>query len=361
KVPVHEPSNSTGYSDSPAYSSNANSKYMSASGMVRKSKGVVPMGSAGTSTQRSKKNSQVEPNPALSRQQYDSGPSTGRSNASTSSGSTTVEDSPGSRSRGNSTGSGGVGGGALGRVSGLTMLGRSGMTTVEEGRGPIGGKEVGKPLCCDKCDGKHPTDDCPYYKKKRDDHPDAQKTKNIGGLSNLPAASLYKARVVQQPGDGNCLFHSMSYGLGSSNASKLRAEICSFIAQNPKMKICDTPLQDWDCISGIQRGDGVVIHRIKIRLRFISGKPSTNTLGQGVQLRSLLQALGILGDRIFRNWVILKEARPGTSLDSRCRDKERNIHDEVGHGGQQTKSGRLQERSERLKKALSEPQSPPEV
>ncbi|KAJ1387869.1 hypothetical protein B484DRAFT_460784, partial [Ochromonadaceae sp. CCMP2298] len=101
---------STGYSDSPAYSSNANSKYMSASEMVRKSKGVVPMGSAGTSTQRSKKNSQVEPNPALSRQQYDSGPSTGRSNAITSSGSTTVEDSPGSRSRGNRTGSGGVGG-----------------------------------------------------------------------------------------------------------------------------------------------------------------------------------------------------------------------------------------------------------
>jgi CCR4-NOT transcriptional regulation complex NOT5 subunit len=30
-------------------------------------------------------------------------------------------------------------------------------------------------LCCDKCDGKHLTDDCPYYRKKREDHPDAQK------------------------------------------------------------------------------------------------------------------------------------------------------------------------------------------
>ena len=26
---------------------------------------------------------------------------------------------------------------------------------------------------CDKCDGGHLTDDCPIYKKKRDDHPDA--------------------------------------------------------------------------------------------------------------------------------------------------------------------------------------------
>ena len=32
-------------------------------------------------------------------------------------------------------------------------------------------KEKPKVLCCDKCDGKHETDDCPYYKKKRDDHP----------------------------------------------------------------------------------------------------------------------------------------------------------------------------------------------
>jgi hypothetical protein len=30
----------------------------------------------------------------------------------------------------------------------------------------------GGKLCCDKCDGRHATDSCPYYKKKRDDHPD---------------------------------------------------------------------------------------------------------------------------------------------------------------------------------------------
>ena len=46
-------------------------------------------------------------------------------------------------------------------------------------------------LCCDKCDGKHETDDCPYYKKKREGHIDAQKNgwKLVGGSSNLPGGS----------------------------------------------------------------------------------------------------------------------------------------------------------------------------
>lgn len=42
--------------------------------------------------------------------------------------------------------------------------------------------------CCDKCDGKHQTDDCPYYKKNREGHIDGQKNgwKLSGGSSNLP-------------------------------------------------------------------------------------------------------------------------------------------------------------------------------
>mmetsp|Transcript_21002 Transcript_21002/g.30093 ORF Transcript_21002/g.30093 Transcript_21002/m.30093 type:complete len:289 (+) Transcript_21002:657-1523(+) len=105
-----------------------------------------------------------------------------------------------------------------------------------------------KPLCCDKCDGKHLTDDCPYYKKKRDDHPDAQRgsKQKLGGFSLLPGSTILRAKVVRQPGDGSCLFHSLSYGLGSGlNASRLRNEICSFIQSNPDLKISDTPLKDW--------------------------------------------------------------------------------------------------------------------
>eukprot|EP01036_Dinobryon_divergens_P028311 gene28311-37242_t len=98
------------------------------------------------------------------------------------------------------------------------------------------------------CDGKHETDDCPYYKKKREDHPDAQRngTHKLGGTSLLPGGLIMRAKVMRQPGDGSCLFHSMSYGLGSGiNASRLRSEICTFIQNNPELKISDTPLKDW--------------------------------------------------------------------------------------------------------------------
>jgi len=107
-------------------------------------------------------------------------------------------------------------------------------------------------LCCDKCDGKHLTDDCPYYKKGRDAHPDAQKNfyKKLGGTSTLPGQNLPRnSKVIRQPGDGSCLFHSMSFGLSNGgtaiNASRLRAEICEFIRSNPGYKICETPLEDW--------------------------------------------------------------------------------------------------------------------
>ena len=54
-----------------------------------------------------------------------------------------------------------------------------------------------KPLCCDKCDGKHETDDCPYYKKKREDHPDAQRNgaHKLGGTSLLPGGLIMRAKV----------------------------------------------------------------------------------------------------------------------------------------------------------------------
>jgi len=54
------------------------------------------------------------------------------------------------------------------------------------------------------------------------------------------------ARVVPQPGDGSCLFHSLSYGLtGRSQGKSLRREICDFIADNPDLEIGDVALSDW--------------------------------------------------------------------------------------------------------------------
>ena len=60
------------------------------------------------------------------------------------------------------------------------------------------------------------------YKKKRDDHPDAWKNKGrkepLGMGKSGGNFKLKSARVIRQPGDGNCLFHSMAYHLGGTNA-----------------------------------------------------------------------------------------------------------------------------------------------
>ena len=102
-------------------------------------------------------------------------------------------------------------------------------------------------LVCDKCDGKHATDNCPYFKKPREAHPDAtSRGKGLGSIpSTLPGATLRNARVIHQPGDGSCLFHSLSYGLKDTNASTLRNEICNYIINNPNMLIADSPISDW--------------------------------------------------------------------------------------------------------------------
>lgn len=54
------------------------------------------------------------------------------------------------------------------------------------------------------------------------------------------------ARVVRQPGDGNCLFHSLAYGLGGqATATNLRLDICSFMEKNPSLSIAGTSLAEW--------------------------------------------------------------------------------------------------------------------
>lgn len=54
------------------------------------------------------------------------------------------------------------------------------------------------------------------------------------------------ARVVAQPMDGSCLFHSISHGLqDGTTASLLRLEISKHIVEHPTMLVADTPLSEW--------------------------------------------------------------------------------------------------------------------
>jgi len=69
--------------------------------------------------------------------------------------------------------------------------------------------------------------------------------KLIGG-SEGPVEVLPSARVIRQPGDGSCLFHSLACGLADgSTAASLRKEIASFIEAHPELEISDSPLRDW--------------------------------------------------------------------------------------------------------------------
>jgi len=71
----------------------------------------------------------------------------------------------------------------------------------------------------------------------------------FGGSSSALAPREKKtappsAKVVKQPGDGNCLFHSLAYALGGTAAS-LRKDICEFMEKNPSLEIAGTSLADW--------------------------------------------------------------------------------------------------------------------
>lgn len=112
---------------------------------------------------------------------------------------------------------------------------------------PPPSKKLGGP--CDKCDGPHHEDDCPFFKgRKRCNHKDALDRYGKKGTSEDDTTApvvLKNARIIPQPGDGSCLFHSLSYGLKSTNASKLRAEIADFIASNPDAQVSGNPIKDW--------------------------------------------------------------------------------------------------------------------
>lgn len=56
---------------------------------------------------------------------------------------------------------------------------------------------------------------------------------------------------MRQPGDGNCLFHSLCFGLNDGksgrpiSAGELRGQLSSFIAQNPSLDIAGDSLEEW--------------------------------------------------------------------------------------------------------------------
>lgn len=98
---------------------------------------------------------------------------------------------------------------------------------------------------CDRCDGPHKTAQCPHFKGGRDDHEDATVGLGKGGTEAADAPPvIVRARVVSQPGDGSCLFHSLGHFLREDQSS-LRAVVTKFIESNPDASIAGTALRKW--------------------------------------------------------------------------------------------------------------------
>lgn len=76
-------------------------------------------------------------------------------------------------------------------------------------------------------------------------HAEQRADNEISQSASCGGAILSSAHVVPQPGNGSCLFHSLSHGLGTGDASSLRREICTYIAKHPDVKIADVPLKSW--------------------------------------------------------------------------------------------------------------------
>jgi len=138
---------------------------------------------------------------------------------------------------------------------------------------------------CDKCDGPHDETVCPYFKgKARESHNDAldmyekkKRAKSKGSAasgsgknSNTDASgdddsddddddddepvtlTTNQATVAKQPGDGSCLFHSLSHGLRrcragppTQHAGSLRVELEDWIEAHAETSMGGTKLADW--------------------------------------------------------------------------------------------------------------------
>jgi hypothetical protein len=131
---------------------------------------------------------------------------------------------------------------------------RSGQRQASVGASVNGSKPAAKNNGkCDKCDGPHPTDRCPHFKKGRDNHKDAWVNygkEHPGRMGNDGGNYVLRdARVVRQPGDGSCLFHSLTYGLKAHgdnlSATALRHELANFIKKHPKLEIAGDTLEEW--------------------------------------------------------------------------------------------------------------------
>ena len=143
--------------------------------------------------------------------------------------------------------------------------------------------QMGAPsqMKCSKCDGPHADERCPHFSEERNDHQDVRSAKSIATESVAAPASI-RATLVPQPGDGSCLFHSLSHFFGAS-AEQLRQTTAHTVEANPALEISGTALSKW-----IEWDSGLRPSAYAARLQ------SATTWGGALELAVIAATLGVV-------------------------------------------------------------------
>jgi len=99
---------------------------------------------------------------------------------------------------------------------------------------------------CDKCDGPHPTDECPSFPNARDDHPDARPPDTLLSAADTPPLTV-RGKLVKQPNDNSCLFHSLAHGLTKAikGGPKLRQKLLAWLRNHSTDEVQGQAWADW--------------------------------------------------------------------------------------------------------------------
>ena len=104
--------------------------------------------------------------------------------------------------------------------------------------------------CCDKCDGAHETETCPFFPQPPENHPDATMNKGENLIEEPNETLPNTALVIPQQGDGSCVFHAMAYVINQHKeknvqSTQLRAEAADFIQKNKQWEFQGKTVQTW--------------------------------------------------------------------------------------------------------------------
>jgi hypothetical protein len=78
---------------------------------------------------------------------------------------------------------------------------------------------------------------------------DSEISKNFKYKKNevcyVKKSDKFKYQIIKMKGDGDCLYHSLSYKLKDYSNYYIETEVLNFIENNPNYLIHDTPLYQW--------------------------------------------------------------------------------------------------------------------